>query len=105
MAGIALRQEAWKPLIEDEEASQLTVPLVALAALEDDPELGELYSDAPARRRLVEMLPETVLVIRDYWRSFGDAPETFRRERLKVGRNDLCPCGSGKKYKMCCGAH
>jgi preprotein translocase subunit SecA len=21
----------------------------------------------------------------------------------KVGRNDLCPCGSGKKYKMCCG--
>ena len=21
----------------------------------------------------------------------------------KVGRNELCPCGSGKKYKMCCG--
>jgi len=21
----------------------------------------------------------------------------------KVGRNDLCPCGSGKKYKKCCG--
>ena len=105
MAGIALRQEAWKPLIEDEEASQLTVPLVALAALEDDPELGELYSDAPARRRLVEMLPETVLLIRDYWCSLGDGPETFRREMPKVGRNDLCPCGSGKKYKMCCGAH
>jgi len=24
---------------------------------------------------------------------------------LKVGRNDLCPCGSGKKYKKCCGGH
>jgi preprotein translocase subunit SecA len=23
---------------------------------------------------------------------------------LKVGRNDPCPCGSGKKYKKCCGA-
>ncbi|MCX6383069.1 MAG: SEC-C metal-binding domain-containing protein [Actinobacteria bacterium] len=23
----------------------------------------------------------------------------------KVGRNDLCPCGSGKKYKKCCGAY
>ncbi len=23
----------------------------------------------------------------------------------KVGRNDLCPCGSGKKYKKCCGAN
>jgi uncharacterized protein YecA (UPF0149 family) len=22
--------------------------------------------------------------------------------RKKVGRNDLCPCGSGKKYKKCC---
>ncbi|MCL2166154.1 MAG: SEC-C metal-binding domain-containing protein [Clostridiales bacterium] len=21
----------------------------------------------------------------------------------KIGRNDLCPCGSGKKYKKCCG--
>ena len=25
------------------------------------------------------------------------------RERPKIGRNDLCPCGSGKKYKKCCG--
>jgi len=28
---------------------------------------------------------------------------TFRREVPKVGRNDPCPCGSGKKYKQCCG--
>ena len=25
--------------------------------------------------------------------------------RKKIGRNDMCPCGSGKKYKKCCGAH
>ena len=30
--------------------------------------------------------------------------ETVRREEPKVGRNDSCPCGSGKKYKKCCGA-
>ncbi|MFQ5489801.1 MAG: SEC-C metal-binding domain-containing protein [Phycisphaerae bacterium] len=29
--------------------------------------------------------------------------ETIRRETPKVGRNDPCPCGSGKKYKQCCG--
>lgn len=29
--------------------------------------------------------------------------ETFRRTEAKVGRNDPCPCGSGKKYKNCCG--
>jgi preprotein translocase subunit SecA len=33
------------------------------------------------------------------------APQTLgRRTQPKVGRNDLCPCGSGKKYKKCCGA-
>ncbi len=30
-------------------------------------------------------------------------PETYKREAPKVGRNDPCPCGSGKKYKKCCG--
>jgi preprotein translocase subunit SecA len=29
--------------------------------------------------------------------------EPFRRAEPKVGRNDECPCGSGKKYKKCCG--
>ena len=29
-------------------------------------------------------------------------PDTFRRDMPKVGRNDPCPCGSGKKYKSCC---
>jgi preprotein translocase subunit SecA len=28
---------------------------------------------------------------------------TVKRESAKVGRNDPCPCGSGKKYKKCCG--
>jgi len=31
-------------------------------------------------------------------------PVTVRRREKKVGRNDPCPCGSGKKYKKCCGA-
>ena len=30
-------------------------------------------------------------------------PETFVRNQPKVGRNDPCTCGSGKKYKQCCG--
>jgi preprotein translocase subunit SecA len=30
-------------------------------------------------------------------------PRTVRRQADKVGRNDPCPCGSGKKYKKCCG--
>jgi uncharacterized protein YecA (UPF0149 family) len=30
-------------------------------------------------------------------------PKTVTREMPKVGRNDPCPCGSGKKFKKCCG--
>ncbi len=29
--------------------------------------------------------------------------KTVRHEKPKPGRNDPCPCGSGKKYKKCCG--
>jgi preprotein translocase subunit SecA len=36
--------------------------------------------------------------------SHGDsAPPPKQRQNKKVGRNDPCPCGSGKKYKKCCG--
>ena len=36
-------------------------------------------------------------------RLFPGKVETFRRQAPKVGRNDPCPCGSGKKFKRCCG--
>ena len=32
-----------------------------------------------------------------------EKPKTVKRKGKKVGRNDPCPCGSGKKYKKCCG--
>ncbi len=31
------------------------------------------------------------------------APPPMKREEPRIGRNDPCPCGSGKKYKKCCG--
>ncbi len=42
----------------------------------------------------------------DYTMNRGEdvaAPATVKRTGEKVGRNDPCPCGSGKKYKKCCG--
>ncbi len=33
----------------------------------------------------------------------SEKKEPIRRTEAKIGRNDLCPCGSGKKYKKCCG--
>ena len=38
-----------------------------------------------------------------YTRALRLGPAPRRLEKPKVGRNDPCPCGSGKKYKHCCG--
>jgi hypothetical protein len=39
----------------------------------------------------------------EWWACF-DPPQERQRFKGKVGRNEPCPCGSGKKYKQCCGA-
>jgi uncharacterized protein len=41
--------------------------------------------------------------LRDLWKSIGPRVETVRKAD-EPGRNDPCPCGSGKKYKKCHGA-
>jgi preprotein translocase subunit SecA len=62
--------------------------------------------NAPARVELEEMRPQRMVL------SHGDEPVSARsqnsrtaakRDGEKVGRNDPCPCGSGKKYKRCHG--
>jgi SEC-C motif-containing protein len=39
-----------------------------------------------------------------YYKSGISGPRPVKRAAPKVGRNDPCPCGSGKKFKKCCGA-
>jgi preprotein translocase subunit SecA len=52
---------------------------------------------AARRERAEEMFEEPLDYEDDYY------PETIVRSEPKVGRNEPCPCGSGKKYKKCCG--
>ena len=37
------------------------------------------------------------------WMGYENAQKPYIRSNPKIGRNDPCPCGSGKKYKKCCG--
>ena len=62
-------------------------------------ELHEEWLDTP-RAGLEGKRPSELL---DGGGLFPRKAETYRREAPKVGRNDPCPCGSGKKYKKCCG--
>jgi len=98
-----------------------------LAELPDDAvmsALARLYRHLPAEtdeeRELVEMLDRehplatlddameelvvTVADLQDLTREQRYKVDTVRRETPKVGRNDPCPCGSGKKFKQCHGA-
>jgi preprotein translocase subunit SecA len=49
---------------------------------------------APKREKVAEPVSET----------YSDEPRKPVEKAVRVGRNDPCPCGSGKKYKKCCGA-
>ena len=51
-------------------------------------------SEAPKRERVAEPAATS---------GDGSTENTPRKVTKKVGRNDPCPCGSGKKYKKCCG--
>ena len=42
--------------------------------------------------------------VRQALRAPPPSVQTYRRARPRIGRNDPCPCGSGKKYKRCCGS-
>ena len=59
----------------------------------------EEWLDTP-REKLEGKKPRELL---DGGRLFPSKVETYRREQPKVGRNDPCSCGSGKKFKKCCG--
>jgi uncharacterized protein len=56
------------------------------------------------RSELVMTLPSCVERIQRFWRQRAGPSATTPASRRKIGRNELCPCGSGKKYKRCCGA-
>ena len=68
----------------------------------DEAEMRELHEEwlQTPRPALEGEKPADAL---DGGRLFPGKVETFRRETPKVGRNDPCPCGSGKKFKRCCG--
>ena len=70
------------------------VPSLARAFLTDLQAQGRLAEGA-ARGRYVGALKEAFLAA-------GGKPATFVRPAEKLGRNELCPCGSGKKFKKCC---
>lgn len=91
-----------------EDLSELLEPMFILNGMmkEDMEKSGEKWLGPVEEARLVgeiqENLPSIIQAIHNFWKG-STASQTVRRDDPKVGRNDPCPCGSGKKFKQCCG--
>jgi uncharacterized protein len=104
MAAVRLRFDAWDPLFLSPKDSDVLIPVLALCRDED----GEPFLPEPDRtdkllKAVPQLIPEAVADIFDYWREKALTPQPIRKV-ITAGRNDACPCGSGKKFKRCCGA-
>jgi uncharacterized protein len=100
LAGVALRSQAWQALLDSEDA-HLLLPIAVFLA-DDEAGLAPLLrSDGgELRRSAPKLIPLVVPRIREFFRALEKASP----RRARPGRNDPCPCGSGSKFKRCCGA-
>ncbi|MGH6916461.1 MAG: UPF0149 family protein [Geminicoccaceae bacterium] len=102
MAGVGLRTDAWRSLLQTDEGCELVAPIIAFLDDEDGNPVAELEPDelAAVREAAVELIGPSVHLIHRFWQARRRMP----RRVAKTGRNEPCPCGSGRKYKRCCGA-
>ncbi len=112
MAGVELCHDQWQPIFDDADGVKSMLPICLLGGGANIPikELVELVRTPEQREEFSMQIPACVLQIRCFWLSYTkDLPakrgtvNTIHRDQLKIGRNDPCSCGSGKKFKRCCG--
>ncbi|HXC53817.1 MAG TPA: UPF0149 family protein [Rhizomicrobium sp.] len=109
MTAADLRAEAWRPLFESEDEESIAYPILAFC---DDADGKPLLELSARDRRVLEAdasdhIAQAVIDIADYWQHKNKplpAGAIPVRTAPKIGRNEPCPCGSGRKYKKCCGA-
>jgi uncharacterized protein len=101
--GLTLDEPGWRPLLETEEGDGMLFPIMLYGTeagwdqLRDNPTLEDRHEEFAAS------LGACVMAIQEWWLPVRKAKSTTRRGEPKVGRNAPCPCGSGKKFKQCCG--
>jgi uncharacterized protein len=114
MLGFIFNEDAWD-LLSVEHPAWFS-PFLRLGT---DYGLGSTVTDGDSAKWMAEIAPNVVR-IHAYWNQKSPNPHlqqlqghssrntlgigtTVVREGEKIGRNDPCPCGSGQKYKKCCG--
>jgi uncharacterized protein len=94
-------------LLNDPQGQQWYYPIALLGEEDAPPEWDELIRTPAQRAALTAQIESSVLQMHSFWLPLRQAMaerQTAQRMSAKVGRNEPCPCGSGKKFKKCCGS-
>jgi uncharacterized protein len=110
MRGMGMRHDGWAELVNDEDHGGCLIPMMMLCHEHDeDPEMRPEKPITPEKREeiiryMAAGLVQACRFFREHRQISASAHTSGpRRNVSKVGRNEMCPCGSGKKYKRCCG--
>jgi uncharacterized protein len=112
MAGVQLDWTGWQPVLAAH--PDWLAPMILYGTPEGWAALEKDKLSVTEHKALAESLGDAVRRVHAYWFELrkaqhraGRMPDVLRREPIrsgqKVGRNERCPCGSGKKYKHCHG--
>jgi uncharacterized protein len=110
MRGVAMRTDGWAEFMDDEKHGGWLIPMMMLRYEHDpDPEMRPAPISPEQREKVIVHMAAGLVSAYRYFRKHGQnipntATSTPRQLTPKVGRNNPCPCGSGKKYKRCCGS-
>lgn len=104
-SGIGLDYDSWQPLLESEDNKTIIAPLfmftteIGKTTLEEDEEFQTFTKD-----KWEDAFRYVIGNVHEFWLPYRKDlhAATTQAVSQQVGRNDPCPCGSGKKYKRCC---
>lgn len=111
LRAVELHPDTWEAMLDEKDFGDALDAVEALASTLDDEPQAPVPTGAQRQATIDRMIGD-VADIHEFFRPYrlsGTTPqglrvETLRRSEPKIGRNDPCPCGSGRKYKHCCGA-
>ena len=102
MRGVSLAQDLWM-----EAGFEMEVLLLPIISFTEEGEWrGHDFTDDVKVKNLQNAVCNNAREIHAYWLALREnlkpAVSTVQRQTPRIGRNEPCPCGSGKKYKKCC---
>lgn len=104
---MSLAPDSWMAYLDspDEDISGAISMLAGLVGIVMDENELDAETTREFTENAAEIIPAWAIELhRARWELFpSGTPVKPARQGPKIGRNDPCPCGSGKKYKTCCG--